>query len=310
MLHSLWNGTVEFGMVRVPVKLYSATESKAIRFNERHATDGAAIAHRRLCVHENREVPYAEIVKGFEVSKDTFVTLTKQELAAADGPTARVVAIEHFVDGGQIDPLYFERLYYLGPGGHSAEAYLVLQAALKRTGMIGIGRFVFHNNARLVAVRAVGEVIGLHTMRFADEVLPTAGADQGGAAAEDGSEQAEVGKRELDTAALLIDRLTAKFEAHKYRDKHREALLELIEAKARGETFATPQSEPATDQDRLLEALEASLAATPSSPDPDGSGKGAGGGRSKDGSPRSKPRSSGGRGGAKAGAARTSKGSG
>jgi DNA end-binding protein Ku len=260
MPHSLWNGTVAFGMVRVPVKLYSATESKAIRFNERHGPDGAAIEHRRVCVKEDSEVPYAEIVKGYEVSEGSYVALTKQEVAAVDGPTARTIAIEHFVEAEAIDPLYFERPYYLGPGNSAAESYLVLHAALRRSGMVGIGRFVFHNNARLVAVRALGEVIGLQTMRFADEVTPRMTVDEDGAAASAAANGQKIGKRELDTAALLIDSLTSKFEAHKYRDKHREALLELIERKARGEALEAPVSEPATADDELLKALEASLA--------------------------------------------------
>lgn len=266
-----------FGAVRVPVKLYSATESRAIQFRERHLSDGAAIEHRRVCLKEDREIPYSELVKGFEVSEGRYVALTKEEVAAVDGPTAHVIAIEHFVEERQIDPLYFERAYYLGPGDASAEVYLVLQAALRRTGMVGIGRFVFHNTARLVGMRALGGVIGLHTMRFHDEVRSQEELREDDSALPADGEPAEVGKRELATAGLLIDSLASKFEPHKYRDKHREALLALIERKARGEAIEAPQPEPATDADRLLEALEASLAKTPTARSRPGSGSDADG---------------------------------
>src|SRR5215831_5430114 len=116
MPRSLWNGTIAFGLVRVSVKLHSATETKRISFKERHASDGAAIEHRRVCVKERREVPYDEIVKGFEVSSGSFVVLSKEELALAEGPQARVVEIDHFVGEEEIDPIFYERAYYLSPG--------------------------------------------------------------------------------------------------------------------------------------------------------------------------------------------------
>ena len=156
MPRSIWNGTVAFGLVRVPVKLYSATESKRIPLRERHAPDGAAIEHRRLCVKEGREVPYSEIVKGYEVSAGSYVVLTKEEIAAAEGPEAHVVEIEHFVDREQIDPAFYERAYYLGPGKLGEDSYRLLHAALERSARVGIGRFVFHNKAHLVAIRARG----------------------------------------------------------------------------------------------------------------------------------------------------------
>ncbi|MFZ1153271.1 MAG: Ku protein, partial [Solirubrobacteraceae bacterium] len=163
MPRSLWNGTVAFGLVRVPVKLHSATESKRIPLRERHVTDGAAIEHRRMCAKEEREVPYSEIVKGFEVSSGSYVVLSKEEISAADGSDAHVVDIEHFVNSEEIDPVYYERAYYLSPGKLGDEPYRLLHAALKRSGRVGIGRFVFHNKANLAAVRALEDVIVLHT---------------------------------------------------------------------------------------------------------------------------------------------------
>jgi DNA end-binding protein Ku len=250
----MWNGTIAFGMVRVPVKLYSATESKAVHFNERHAVDGAAVQHRRVCVKEDKEVPYSEIVKGFEAKTDTYVVLTKEEVGAADGAAARTIDIEHFVAGSEIDPLYYDHSYYLGSGKDAAEPYRVLHAALKRSRRVGVARFVFHNRSRLVAVRALDDVLAVHTMRFADELVPPAEL-------EIPQPHATPGKRELDMADALVEQLAGRFQPARYRDTYREALIDLIERKAKGESIEAPQEAPATAEEDLLRALEQSLAA-------------------------------------------------
>lgn len=255
MPRSLWNGTIAFGLVRVPVKLHSATESKKIAFRERHATDGAAIEHRRLCVKEGKEVPYSEIVKGFEVAAGSFVALSKDEIAVADGAEAHVVEIEDFVDVSDIDPVYYERPYYLSPGKLGDEPYRLLHAALKRSERVGIGRFVFHNKAHLAAIRALEDVIALHTMRFADELVP-----------EDEVELAQTPKAptklELDTAELLIAQLDASFQPDSYQDTYRDGLMALIERKARGEAIEAPGGQQTTREGDLLATLEASLKAS------------------------------------------------
>jgi DNA end-binding protein Ku len=253
MPRSLWNGTIAFGMVRVPVKLYSATESKAVRFRERHSTDGAAIEHRRVCVQEGKEIPYGETVKGFEVSSGSYVTLSKEEIATADGPGAHMIEIEHFANRTEIDPVYYERAYRLGPGKLGDDSYLLLHAALKRSDRVGIGRFVFHNKAHLVALRALDEVIALHTMRFADELVPADDLDIP-------KPQRKPSKLEVSAAQALVDQLSSSFQPDEYEDTYREALLELIERKARGETIEAPKPETIAPEDDLLEALRASLA--------------------------------------------------
>jgi DNA end-binding protein Ku len=252
MPRSLWNGTIAFGMVRVPIKLYSATESKAIRFRERHVTDGAAIEHRRVCVQEEREVPYNETVKGFEVSSGSYITLSKEEIASADGPGARMIEIEHFARSEEIDPVYYERAYRLGPGKFGDQAYRLLHAALQQSGRVGIGRFVFHNKAQLVALRATEQVIALDTMRFADELVAPAEM-------EIPAPQRKPSKAEVAAARTLVEQLSSSFEPEAYEDTYRAALLELIERKASGETIATPEAEPITPEDDLLGALQASL---------------------------------------------------
>jgi DNA end-binding protein Ku len=252
MPRSLWNGTIAFGMVRVPVKLYSATESKAVRFRERHATDGAAIEHRRLCVQEGKEIPYGETVKGFEVSSGAYVTLSKEEIATADGPGAHMIEIEHFAGREEIDPVYYDRAYNLGPGKLGEESYLLLHAALERSNRVGIGRFVFHNKAHLVALRALERVIALHTMRFADELIPTGDLDIP-------APQRKPSKLEVAAAGALVEQLSASFQPDDYEDTYRAALLELIERKARGEAIDAPEPVEIAPEDDLLGALQASL---------------------------------------------------
>ncbi len=254
MPRSLWNGTIAFGLVRVPVKLHSATESKRIPFRERHASDAAVIEHRRVCIKEGKEVPYSELVKGFEVSAGAYVVLSKEEIAVADGPQARVVEIEHFVDGEEIDPVYYERAYHLSPGKLGEQPYRLLHAALKRSGRVGIGRFVFHNKEHLAAVRALEDAIVLHTMRFADELVPESDL-------EFPDVQKKPSKLEVDMAQLLIDRLDSEFDPDSYENTHRDAVLALIERKARGEAIEAPESEALTREGNLLTALQASLEA-------------------------------------------------
>src|SRR3954466_11056092 len=167
---SIWNGTISFGLAAVPIKLYSATESKTVHFSEVHVSDGAPIEHKRVCSKEGKEVPYKEVVKGYEVKEGEFVVLDKDEVAAAAGGRGKVIELEEFVPEGEIDPIFFDKTYYVGCRDE-AEGYRVFLAALERSGRVGIGRFTFHNREHLVAVRPLEGVLALHTMRFHDEVV-------------------------------------------------------------------------------------------------------------------------------------------
>src|SRR3982751_3042875 len=169
---SIWNGTVTFGLVNVPVKLFTATENKSVSFNEVHASDGAKIGHRRICPKEEKEVPYDEVVKGYEVSDGKFIVLEKDEVKAAAGDRGKVVALEEFVDAAAIDPVYFDRSYYVG-AGDDKDAYALLHEALRKSGRAGIGRFTFHDREYLIAAQALDDVIPLHTLRFHDELVAT-----------------------------------------------------------------------------------------------------------------------------------------
>jgi DNA end-binding protein Ku len=250
---SIWNGTVTFGLVNVPIKLYSATEYKTVRFNEVHAKDGARIEHRRICSKENKQVPYDEVVKGYEVEPDKYVVLEKDEIKAAAGDRGKVVHLGEFVDAADIDPVFYEKTYYVGSRDEE-DAYRLLHEALRRTGRAGIGRFTFHDREYLVAVRALEDVIALHTLRFHDEVVSADDLeiDRGGR---------KPSKQEVQMAGKLIETLDQDFDPERYEDTYREAVLALIRRKAKGEEIDLAEQEQPEHGDDLAAALEASLSA-------------------------------------------------
>jgi DNA end-binding protein Ku len=253
MPRSIWNGTITFGLVNVPIKLYSATESKSIHFHEVHATDGARIEHRRICPKEDRQVQAKQIVKGYEVSEGRYVVLSKEEVKAAAGDRGKVIHVDEFVDAAEIDPIFFDRTYYVG-SRDDEDAYRLFFEALRKTGRAGIGRFAFHDREYLVAVRALDDVVAMHTMRFHDEVVAGDDLDlpKGGR---------KPSSREVAMARKLIDLLAADFDATDYEDAYRDAVLDVIRQKARGDEIdLTAQEEPAQGDD-LAAVLEASLGA-------------------------------------------------
>ncbi|MET0810502.1 MAG: Ku protein [Thermoleophilaceae bacterium] len=251
MPRSIWNGTISFGLAHVPIKLYSATESKTVSFHEVHLADGARLEHKRICSKEDQEVPYKEVVKGFEVSPDEYVVLDKSEVAAAAGSRGKVIEIEEFVPDDAIDPVYFEKTYYVGCRDEG-EAYRVFQEALTQTGRVGIGRFTFHNREYLAAVRPLDGVLALHTMRFHDEVVR-------GSQLKYDKPGKGPGKQEVEMAEQLVDSLYRDFDPTDYEDTYREAVLELIARKAKGEAIEAEEPEPEEDTSDLMSALKASL---------------------------------------------------
>jgi DNA end-binding protein Ku len=250
-MKSIWNGTISFGLVNVPIKVHSATESKTVHFHEVHIADGARIEHKRICSKEGKEVPYKQVVKGYEVSEGEFVVLDKDEVAAAAGARGKVIELEEFVPEGEIDPIFFEKTYYVGSRDES-EPYRVFQAALERTGRVGLGRFTFHNREYLAAVRNLDGVLALHTMRFHDEIVRAKELDPPKA----GKGPA---KREVDMAGQLVKSLHRKFDPADYEDTYREAVLELIKRKAKGEDLSPEEPEPEEETSDLAAALQASL---------------------------------------------------
>jgi DNA end-binding protein Ku len=251
MPRSIWNGTITFGMVNVPIKLYSATQSKSIHFHQVHARDGSRIEHRRICPKEEREVPYEEIVKGYEVSADKYVVLEKDEVKAAAGDRGKVVHLTEFVDAGEIDPVFYEKTYYVG-SRDDEDVYRLLHEALRRSGRAGLGRFTFHDREYLVAVRALDDVIALHTMRFHDEVVDADDLEIDGS----GSKPE---KRMVAMADQLISSLWEDFDPASYEDSYRESVLDLIKRKAAGKEIDLVAQEEPEQGDDLMAALEATL---------------------------------------------------
>jgi DNA end-binding protein Ku len=253
MPRSIWNGTITFGLAAVPIKLYSATESKSVRFHEVHLRDGARIEHRRICPKHDREIPADEIVKGYEVSGGKYVVLEKDEMKAAAGDRGKVIHLEEFVEASEIDPVFYEKTYFAGPRD-DLEPYRVLFEALRRSERAGIGRFSFHDREYLVAARALEDVIGLHTMRFHDEVVAGDDLDLP-------SRGRKPGKREISMAEKLVAMLERDFDPDEHEDTYRDSVLELVKRKATGKEIDLLADVEPEHGDDLAAALEASLGA-------------------------------------------------
>jgi DNA end-binding protein Ku len=266
MARAIWSGSISFGLLNVPVKLYSAVARRGISLREIRESDGARIRHRRVAEGTDEEVPYEKIVKAYEITPDRYVPLGKDELASLDPKKTRAIEVQDFVGIGEIDPIYFDSPYYLGPAAGAEKAYSLLAQALERSGKVAIARFVFRNKEHLAAIRASDGVLTLTTMRFADEVVPPGELDD---VLPD--EKPKIGKREVEMAEQLIDSLTRDFDPSLYRDEYREELLAMIERKAAGEeVMAAPQEErEPTKAPDLMAALEQSIAAVKG----DGEGK-------------------------------------
>jgi DNA end-binding protein Ku len=253
MPRAIWSGSVSFGLVNVPVKLFSAVSQKEVRFNMLHDADGGRIELHRFCSIEQKEVPWEHIVKGYQVSPGRYVTLTEEELAAADPKATRSIDIEEFVALEEIDPIYYDATYYLAPDKGAGKAYALLLEAMRRSRKVAIGRFVLRTKQSLCCLRPLEDVLALSTLNYADEINPR--DDLVG-------ESGEPSDRELEMAERLVDSLTAPFDPDKFKDDHREKVLALVEKKAAGEEVVAPaEPEEAGRVVNLADALAASLAA-------------------------------------------------
>jgi DNA end-binding protein Ku len=254
----IWNGSIAFGLVNVPVKLFSATSPKDVRFHQLRRSDASRVRQKRVSAADGQEVPFEEIVKGYEIGPDQYVVVEPDELNALDPKATQTIDIEEFVSLDQIDPIYFENAYYLVPDKRAEKAYALLTAAMAETGKVAIAKFVMRTKQYLAAVRPVGQALVLSTMLYADEVVPVDSLD--GLPDSDG---AELSEREMQMAEALIESLTADaFEPDKFHDTYRERVLELIDAKAQGQTIvAAPAPETGARVVDLMAALEASVKA-------------------------------------------------
>ena len=256
MPRAIWSGAISFGLVNVPVKLYSATSPKTVRFHQLSSKTGARIRQKRVDPSTDQEVPYEEIVKGYEITPDRYVLIEPEELESLDPKATKTIDVEDFVDLAEIDPIYYDHSYYLAPATGGAKAYRLLLDAMRESGKVAIGRVVIRSKQQLCALRPTGDVLTLSTMLFGDEVLSPDRLDE-----LDGVGEAEATPRELKMAEQLIDSLSSDFDPTKFKDEYRERVLDLIERKANGEEIAVqPQAEEEAPAPDLMAALEASLA--------------------------------------------------
>lgn len=255
MARSIWSDSLSFGLVNVPVKLYSATEQKDIHFHQFQDGTGKRVRNMRVVEGTQDEVPYEEVVKGYELKDGKWVMLTKDELESVEPNGTRTIEIEDFVDLEDVDPVYFEKTYYLGPESDRGadRPYALLLKAMNDTGKVGIARFVMRGKQYLAAIRPRGDVLALETMFFADEVRDPADV------VDRLPKGVDLSKRELDVARKLIDSLSSDWEPERYEDTYRSAVMDLIKRKGKGEQIELEEApEPAPVLD-LMEALEASL---------------------------------------------------
>jgi DNA end-binding protein Ku len=272
MARAIWSGTISFGLLNVPVRMFSAVARRNIALREIRESDSARIKHRRVAEGTEEEVPYENIVKAYELSPGQYVPLSKDEMAALAPEKTRAIDVQDFVDIEEIDPMYFDSPYYLGPADGAEKAYSLLASAMESSGKAAIARFVFRNKEHLSAIRASDGVLTLTTMRFHDEVVPPSDLDD---ALPD--KKPKVAKKERQMAEQLIDSLSTEFEPDSYRDEYREQLLGLIERKAEGKEIVAPEAEAPkeTKAPDLMAALEESIAAVKDK------GSGGGGGDKK-----------------------------
>src|SRR3954469_3691053 len=233
-MRSIWRGAINFGMVTIPVKLYSATEQKDVRFHLVHKKDGARIIEKRFCSEEDKEVSWDEIAKGYEVSKGEYVVMDREEVEAAGSEAtgadkAKTIDIGDFVEIEEIDPIYFEKSYYLEPVDVGVKPFNLLRRALEETGRVAVARVTIRSKERLATLRVYDSTMVLETMYWPDEIRSADDLDL------PSGKQAAPQPREVDMARTLIESLASHFEPDQYKDEFRGALLDLIERKMKGE---------------------------------------------------------------------------
>jgi DNA end-binding protein Ku len=277
MPRAIWSGAISFGLVNIPVKLYSAVSRKTVRFHQIDAESGQRIRQQRVNPSGD-EVPYEQIVKGYEISPERYVTITPEELESLEPQKTRTIDIEEFVDLEQIDPIYYDHPYYLAPDKGAAKAYKLLLDAMEEADKVAIARVVIRSKENLVALRSYRGAITMETMLFPDEVTQPESIEE--LAAVDG--EVKTTKRELDMAKQLIESLSGDFDPSGYRDEYRERVLDLIERKAAGETIKIEEPVAETKEvPDLMAALEASISASKSPPKKKAASQGNGSGTKK-----------------------------
>ncbi|MEZ5243804.1 MAG: Ku protein [Acidimicrobiales bacterium] len=259
MPRAIWNGSISFGLVNIPVKLYSAVSRKTVRFNQIDSATGARVKQKRVSADDGEEVPYERIVKGYELPSGEYVLITDEEVAALDPEAVRTIDIDEFVDLADIDPMFYDNAYHLVPDEQTAKPYKLLATAMEEAGKVGICHFVMRSKQYLGAVRPVDGRLVLSTMVYADEIVDP--AEIGGF---DLLADIAIDEKEQAMAEQLIATLDATFDPSRHTDTYREAVLELIDRKAAGESSEDLVPAPAPSSDKVIDlmaALEASVTA-------------------------------------------------
>lgn len=267
-MHTVWKGAISFGLVHVPVKMFSATEDKDISLRYIHKECGSPLSYVRKCPVCDKEVAWEEIGKGYEYEKGKFVLFDKEELDQLTEESSKSISILDFVDLTEIDPIYFQKTYYLAPDQAGANAYRLLMEAMRQTGKIGIAKISIRSKSSLAAIRVLENCLAIETIYYPDEVRPASQVPNL-------PEAGVVNDKELEMAKMLISQLSTTFDAAKYTDDYRQRMLDLIAHKVAGEEFHIAPTRQENNVIDLMAALQASIEAVqhiPSEPGPSISG--------------------------------------
>ena len=255
-MRAIWKGNISFALVSIPISLFSATRRNELSFHYLHKKDMSPVSYKRFCDTEDVEVPWEEITKGYEYEKGQYVEITDEDLDKADIELTKTIQIVEFVNEDEIDPLYFDKPYYLEPQKGGERAYGLMREALAQSKRVGIAKVVLKSREHLAAVKTIGNMMTLQTMRFAHEIVDAGSLNL--------PEKVEISKKEMDLANTLIDSMSDKFDPRKYKDDYYDKVLEIIQMKVQGVTPATPTAKakgPAKVVD-LMEVLKQSLKET------------------------------------------------
>jgi DNA end-binding protein Ku len=251
MPRAIWSGSISFGLVNAPVKMYSAIDEHDLELHLVHEKDGSRIGYQKVCKKEGKEVPADEIVKAYEVADGELVYLTDEDFRAAEDESYHTIEILDFVPHDEIDPIVFQRTYYLGPADGAEKVYALLVKAMESSGLSAVARYVFHDRQQLGALRIRDGLITLENLYFADEIRPIDDIVP--------SKRPRVDKRELEMAGTLIERFTSSFDHSKYEDEYHARLRAIVQRKRKGEDIHAPPKEERAEPSDLLDALRASV---------------------------------------------------
>lgn len=252
IMHTIWKGSISFGLVNIPINLFAATESKDISFRSIHKECNSPIKYEKVCPVCDREVNNDEVIKGYEYEPGKFVVISNEELKEIAPESNRTIEIIDFVSLEQIDPIYFEKSYFLGPQDNGLKSYHLLKQAMEKTGKIGLAKITIRSKESLAVVRVYQTGLILETIFYPDEVRSVGqvpGVDT----------EIKVDEKEIDMATQLIEQLTTEFEPEKYTNEYRSALMELIQSKVNGEEFTVSKETPKSNVVDLMAALQASI---------------------------------------------------